>query len=176
MKNKMLLRKTCSIYASDLHFATVIFPFVCKELENNTVIKTILEKDEEENIEKIITNIGLNSEIKEKVKEIDWKESDITKIRKNFKDLEVDLTKKKNIDVIVLGKNIFIQKVNKAIDLWVKNHIQNIEKGNVAINVINCFSFEEKQQVNNILEGHDYILKTIGLEEIESNEDLLKAN
>lgn len=175
MRNKMLLRKTCSIHASDLHFATVIFPFVCKEVENNTKIRTILERDEEENIETIIKNIGLNSEIKEKVKGIDWKESDITKIRRNFKILEEDIREKRNIDIIVLGRNTFIQKVNKAIDLWVKNNIERIEKGSVEINVVNCFSFEE-HQISDILEGHDYILKTAGLEELERKEKLLKAN
>ena len=56
MKERMLFKKICSIYASDLHFATMIFPFIHKEIEKNTKIKTILEKDEQENIEKIPTN------------------------------------------------------------------------------------------------------------------------
>ena len=33
MREKILLRKTCSVYANDLHFATVIFPFIAKEME-----------------------------------------------------------------------------------------------------------------------------------------------
>lgn len=176
MKSRVLLRKTCSIHASDLHFATVIFPFVRKEVENNTTVRTILERNVEENIEKIIKNIGLNSEIKEKVKEIDWKESNITKIRKSFKLLENDINEKKNIDIIVLGRNIFIQKVNKAIDLWVKNNMDDIEKRCLEINVINCFSYEEKNQISDILDGHDYILKTAGLEALTEKDELLKAN
>lgn len=176
MKSKMLLRKTCSIYASDLHFATIMFPFVRKEIENNTTIKTILERDEEKNIEKIIKNIGLNSEIKEKIKQIDWKETDITKIRRNFKQLENEVKEKQNIDIIILGKNTFIQKVNKAVDLWIKNNMDNIEKSKVEINVINCFSLEEKQQIDTIIDEYDYILKTVGLEEIEKQEELQKAN
>lgn len=176
MKSKMLLRKTCSIYASDLHFATIMFPFVRKEIENNTTIKTILERNEEKNIEKIIKNIGLNSEIKEKIKQIDWKETDITKIRRNFTQLENEVKEKQNIDIIILGKNTFIQKVNKAVDLWIKNNIDSIEKSNVEINVINCFSLEEKQQIDTIIDEHDYIIKTVGLEEIEKQEELQKAN
>ena len=54
MKEKMLLKKICSVYANDLHFATMVFPFIHKEVESNTTIRTILEKDEEENIEKIL--------------------------------------------------------------------------------------------------------------------------
>ena len=68
MKEKMLLKKICSTYASDLHFATMIFPFINRELEMGATIRTVLEKDEQENIEKILKNIGLNSEIKEEIK------------------------------------------------------------------------------------------------------------
>lgn len=176
MKERLLLRKTCSIHASDLHFATVIFPYVIKEINNNATIRTILERDEKENIEKISKNIGLNSEIKDKIKEIDWKESDITKIRKIFKVLEEDIKNSKKIDLIVLGTNIFIQKVNKAIDLWVKNNMEEIVKQEVELNIVNCFSFDEKQELNKILSSHDYILKTSGIEELLGEEELLKAN
>jgi len=176
MKERLLLRKTCSIHANDLHFATVIFPFISKEIERETIVKTILERDEKENIEKIIENIGLNSEIKEKINKIDWTQSDIIKIRKIFKTLEDDIKYNKNIDLIVLGSNIFIQKVNKAIDLWIKNNMENIVKREVQLNIINCFSIEENKEINKILNSHDYILKTSGIEELIAEEEFLKAN
>ena len=173
MKGKLLLRKTCSVHANDLHFATVVFPYVSKEVESGAAIKTILERNEKENIEKIIKNIGLNSEVKEKIKKIDWQESDIAKIRKTFKSLEEELKSKTNI--IILGSNIFIQKVNKALDLWVKNNMDKLEEKNREINIINCFSFEENKELDKILNNHDYILKTSGIEEL-IEEKLLKAN
>lgn len=176
MKERLLLRKTCSIHASDLHFATVIFPYIAKEIENGSIVKTILERNEKENIEKIMKNVGLNSETKEKLKEIDWTESDIIKIRGIFKLLEEETKCNKKIDIIVLGRNIFIQKVNKAIDLWVKNNMDQIETTEVEINVINCFSFEEAKEIDTILNSHDYILKTSGIEELLGEEELLKAN
>lgn len=176
MKEKMLLKKICSICANDLHFATIIFPFAQKELDKDATIRTILEKDEEENIEKILENIGLNSEVKEKIRKIDWRNSDIQKIRENFKLLEEDIKTKKKIDIIVAGKNIFIQKVNQAIDLWVKNNIEILEKSSVEFSIINCFSFEENKKIEPILDSHEYILKTVGLEEIIAKEELLKAN
>ena len=175
MKEKILLKKICSIYANDLHFATMIFPFIHKEIEENTIIRTILEKDEQENIEKILKNIGLNSEIKEEIKKIDWKNTNINKIRKNFKLLEEDIKSKKRIDIIVSGRNIFIEKVNKAIDLWIKNNIENLEKSSIELKIINCFYFEENKKSDNIIDEHDYILRTSGLEEILGRE-LLKAN
>lgn len=174
MKESMLLRKTCSIYASDIHFATVVFPYISKEIENNTTVKTILERNEKENIQKIIENVGLNSEIKEKIKQIDWQESDITKIREIFKLLETTKYNKK-IDIIVLGSNLFIRKINEAIDLWFKNNMDKVEKEGGQINIVNCFSFEQNKKINDILDSHDYILKTTGIEDL-MEEELLKAN
>ena len=176
MKERLLLRKTCSIHANDLHFATVVFPYVSKEVESGATVKTILERDEKEYIEKVIKNIGLNSEVKEKIKKIDWQESDITKIRKTFKLLEEEIKSSKKIDIIILGSNIFIQKVNKALDLWVKNNMDKIGQENIEINIINCFSFGENEEIDKILNNHDYILKTAGIEELIREEELLKAN
>lgn len=176
MKERLLLRKTCSIYANDSHFATVLFPYVSKEIDSGTTVKTILERNEKENMEKVIANVGLNSEIKEKIKNIDWQQSDITKIRKTFKVLEEEVKTKNKIDLIILGSNIFIQKVNKALDLWVKNNMDELKKECVEINVINCFSFEENEQINKILNSHDYILKTSGIESLIEEQELLKAN
>ena len=60
MKEKMLLKKICSVYADDLHFSTMIFPFIHKEVENNTTIITILENNEEYDPRKLIGS-GLNA-------------------------------------------------------------------------------------------------------------------
>lgn len=176
MKENMLLKKICSVYANDLHFATLIFPFIHRELEKNATIRTVLEKDEQENIEKVLENVGLNSDIKEEIKKIDWKETNISKIRENFKLLEKDVKDKKRIDIVISGRNLFIQKVNKAIDLWVKNNIELLDNRNTELNIINCFSFEENKKIENIINTHEYILKTSGLQEIVQVEELLKAN
>lgn len=176
MKENMLLKKICSIYASDIHFATMIFPFIHKELENHTIVRTILEKDEQSNIEKVLENVGLNSEIKQEIRKIDWRNTNINKIRENFKLLEKDIKNNQTVDILIAGRNIFIQKVNKAIDLWAKNNISLLEQNHQCLNIINCFSFEENKQIETIMDSHEYILKTAGLEEIEGKEELLKAN
>ena len=176
MKENMLLRKICSVYANDIHFATLIFPFIHRELEKNATIRTILEKNEQENIEKVLENVGLNSDVKEEIRKIDWKGTNINKIRENFKQLEKNVKDNKKIDIVVSGRNIFIQKVNKAIDLWAKNNIELLENKDTELNIINCFSFEENKKIDNIVDTHEYILKTSGLEEIMEREELLKAN
>lgn len=176
MKENMLLRKICSIHASDLHFATVIFPFIRKELEKGATIKTILENDVQENIEKILENIGLNSNMKEEIRKIDWKGTNINKIRENFKLLEKDIKNQKRITIIISGRNVFIEKVNQAIDLWVKNNIEELERTGTKLDIVNCYSFYENKNAEDIMDSHEYILRTIGLEEILGKEKLLKAN
>ena len=66
--------------------------------------------------------------------------------------------------------------MNKAVDLWFKNNIEEIRKGEIEFNIINCFSFEENEEINKILDAHEYILKTSGIEELVTEEELLKAN
>ena len=69
MNNKVFLRKTCSVYASDIHLATMTFPFINKEIENGAVVKPILEKNISDSIKKIINNMGINEEAKDKIEE-----------------------------------------------------------------------------------------------------------
>lgn len=177
MKEKMRFIKTCSFYASDLHFATVMFPFIHKELKNGTVIHTFLERNEENNIEKILKNIGFKAEEKEQIRKIDWKNTNIKKIRKILEQLEEELTRYQKINIILCGKNIFIEKLNRVIDLWIGNHMDILEEIHAEINVVNCFSLEENPCIENIIDSHEYILKTKGMEEIIRMENqLLKAN
>lgn len=175
MDSKFLLKKTCSIYASDLHFATMIFPFVVKELKCNTLVKTILEKNELQNISKILENIGLNDFEKEKIKTIDWHKSSVNKIKACLGLIEKELQKNTSIDLLVCGSNFFVEKVNKVIDLWLKNNLEKIENSFSCLNIINCYSFDENFDNLNFINSYDYILRTAGIEEIYK-EELKEAN
>ena len=176
MSKKILLRKTCSVYASDLHLATMIFPFVDKEMENGAIIKPILERDISEGIEKIINNIGIDLEMKAKIEKLDWSKTNIEKIKQTLENIENMLNKSNKIHIIISGSNLFIDKVNKLIDLWTKINLNEIEKNNNVINVVNCYNFDENDSINNILEKYEYVLKTTGIEEIYTKEKLKKAN
>ncbi len=175
MKNQMLLRKTCGVYASDTHFATMIFPFIRSEVKGKTKILTILEKGETDKIEKILENVGLEERVKREIRNLDWSKTNIKKIRNNFKKLEKNIYKKYDTDVIVLGNKAFIKKVNNAIDLWFNNNVDKIEKSKVKINIINCFSFYENSDIYSVINSHNYILKTKGIIGLRE-EKLLKAN
>lgn len=176
MSKKILLRKTCNVYASDLHLATMIFPFIDKEIEKGAMIKPILEKDISNSIQKIIHNVGLDSETKNKIETIDWNQTNIEKIKQTLKQIESVFDTNKQIHIIVSGTNLFIEKVNKLVDLWAKMNLEKIEKSESVINIINCYSFEENEQIDSIIKKHDYILKTSGIQAIYEEESLKKAN
>lgn len=176
MSKKILLKKTCSVYASDLHLAAMIFPFVDKEIEKGAKIKPILEKDISSCIKKIINNVGMNLEVKKKIERVDWNQTNIDKIKETLEDIENNLKENNKINIIISGSNLFIEKVNKLLDLWAKMKLEEIEKSNTEINIINCYRFEENESINNILDEHEYILKTGGIEELYKNENLKKAN
>ena len=138
MSKKILLRKTFSVYASDLHLATMIFPFVDREIEKGAIIKPILEKNISNNIEKIINNVGLDLKTKNKIEKLDWEETNIEKIKQILNEIEENLNKSIKTHIIISGSNIFIDKVNKVIDLWAKIKLDEIEESNSIINIINC--------------------------------------
>lgn len=175
MDNKFIIKKTCSIYASDIHFATMVFPFVLKELEEKVIVRTILETNMKSNILKIIDNIGIKQNQKSEIKNIDWEKCNIRKIKKILWQLEEDVKNENSTDLIVCGYNLFIEKVNKVIDLWTKNNIEKLEKSSCKINVINCYSFEENSRNNNFINSYNYVLRTAGIEEIFT-EELKEAN
>ncbi len=177
MKQKVFLRKTCSIYASDLHLATMIFPFISKELEKGSIVIPILEKDISNSMKMILNNVGTKSEIKEEIKEIDWTQTNIEKIENILENIEGQIKEIKQIHLIIAGTNLFIEKINKLLDLWIKARFSKLEENELNINIVNCYDFDKNNMINDIMKKHEYILKTSGIEKIyEEEEKLKKAN
>ena len=176
MSKKILLRKTYSVYASNMHLATMIFPFINNEIEKGAIIKPILEKGISENISKVIKNVGINPDLKKQINNIDWKKTSIEKIKQTLNDIEVLLKESNRIHIIVLGTNEFIDKVNELIDIWAKVNLENVSKKDSVINIINCYSFEDNKDIINISNKHQFLLKTAGIEEILFRNKLKKAN
>lgn len=176
MSKKILLKKTCSIYASDLHLATIIIPFISKEVSENAIVKTMLQNDIGTDIEKVISHACLNIKTEEKIKQIDWNKTNIEKIKQGLDEIEAELQNKTNVNIIVSGNNWFIDKVNQLIDVWVKVNLDYIEKNQKVVNVINCYHFEQNEQIDEIMKKHEYILKTTGLEDVFGKTLLKRAN
>ena len=45
MKEKCVIKRSCSFYISDMHFATMLMPFIKKQVENKINVTTFLENN-----------------------------------------------------------------------------------------------------------------------------------
>ena len=144
------IKKICSLYVSDWHLITMIIPYLKEKLDKN--IETCLEKNLDENINILMDKLVLNSEDKNKIKSINWRE-DNTLVEEKLKE------KIQNADIlIVAGCHNYIKIVNKYVNNYAKN----------GFTVINCFEVTgRKENVKEIFAKHQYLLNTSGEKHIE---------
>lgn len=158
MNTKENLKKLCSFYVSDIHFGTMILPYISKKLEEKNGIYTVFEKDMCKNIEKITSNLNLNKEIKEEIHHIDWNK----KTQKNDIKSYINGLKSGNDIVLVMGNKKYIDRANKQIEKQIKK--EKLKK----ITIINCYDVEVfNKNIEEILKSHNGILNTLGERKIE---------
>lgn len=153
------LEKLCSFYVSDWHLATMLLPYINRQIDKNTNIITLLENNIEENIETLVEKLDLKN--REKILEIRWENIN----SKKYSDIEEILKKevneaKENI-ILVNGCKDYIEKNNENIEKW----IQKTEAKKIKI--INFFEVTEfNHHIVEILNAHDRVLNTSGEREI----------
>lgn len=159
------IKKVCGFNISSIHFSMMILPYINKELEQEKNIITILEGNLEKNIRQVLSKITINNEAKEKILNINWKDSDIKKdnIEKVIKS---SLLKKENLDIIVCGCEKYINLANEIIKKAINKNIKNIEEKNIKI--IDCYTVNDfKENIREILDNHDIMFNTSGEHSIE---------
>ena len=158
METKDNYKKLCSFYVSDIHFGTMLLPYVSKKLKEKNSVYTIFEKNMYKNIEQIISNLNLNKDIKEELKNIDWDKKIERKGIKNY----INNIKANDEVVLVLGNKKYIDGVNKKLKKQVtKEKIENMT-------IINFYDVDVfNKNMSEILNSHDGILNTSGERKIE---------
>ena len=159
------IKKVCGFNISSIHFSMMILPYINKELEQEKNIITILEGNLEKNIRQVLSKITINNEAKEKILNINCKDSDIKKdnIEKVIKS---SLLKKENLDIIVCGCEKYINLANEIIKKAINKNIKNIEEKNIKI--IDCYTVNDfKENIREILDNHDIMFNTSGEHSIE---------
>lgn len=159
------IKKVCGFNISSIHFSMMILPYINKELEQEKNIITILEGNLEKNIRQVLSKITINDEAKEKILNINWKDSDIKKdnIEKVIKS---SLLKKENLDIIVCGCEKYINSANDIIKKVINKNTKNIEEKNIKI--IDCYTVNDfKENIREILDNHDIMFNTSGEHSIE---------
>ena len=125
--------KSCCFYVSDFHLEMILVPYINKKIEENITILT--EKNLKDSLEVVISKMNLKEQDKQKILQLEWGGEE--KI-------------KENSNVIIIGSNEYIQEKNRE-----------IEKSN-PISIVDCYNFEENNQINDISNKYKNSLNTLG--------------
>lgn len=160
------IKKVCGFNISSIHFSMMILPYINKELEQEKSVITILEGNLEKNIKQVLSKITINNESKEKILNINWKDTDIRKFHIE-KILKRELTEEKNnLDIIVYGSEKYINFVNDNIIKYIEKNNKIIKKK--YIKIINCYTVNDfNENIKEILDNHDIMFNTSGEHKIE---------
>lgn len=160
------IRKVCGFNISSIHFSMMILPYINKELEQEKSIITILEGNLEKNIKQVLSKITINNESKEKILNINWKDTDIRKSSIE-RILKTELTEEKNnLDIIVYGSEKYINFVNDNISKFISKNAKTLGEKNIKI--IDCYTVNDfNENIKEILDNHDVMFNTSGEHKIE---------
>ncbi len=147
--------RICAFYASDYHFEMMSLPYINKKMENKEDIIILTENNLEETIQTFLSKTNLKEEKKKQILQLNWKNDN----QEKFEKIKERISQEKEVTVFVKGKENYIQKVNENIDQL------NLKKSQVKI--IDCYALDEiGENMDEVMEGYDKILKTTGEKEI----------
>ncbi len=133
MRETSSTQKVCSFYVSNMHFATMILPFVNRQMEEQTEIVTFFENNFTTNIELVLSRLTISEERKKKLLNIDWKNTNTIKYLNIEKILKAKLNKNGKNVIIVNGNEEYINIVNDCIEKYMKKNDKKMEKDKIKI-------------------------------------------
>ena len=154
MKENKREKRLCLFFASDYHFEMISLPYINENLkkDNNVIIMT--ENDLNGTVDKLLSNINIPKEEKNKLTKIDWKNDDLNK----FKEIKAANKDRKDTLIFVKGRENYIDNMNKNIKNWINNN---------EVTVVDCYDINEIQEdVSDIAKKYDKILSTSGVEKL----------
>ena len=72
-KNQETNDKICAFYTSDYHFEMISLPYINNKIKENNDVIILTENNLEHTIKKLVANINLDQEKKDKILKINWK-------------------------------------------------------------------------------------------------------
>lgn len=157
------IKKVCGFNISGIHFSMMILPYIKKELKTEKNVITILEANLEKNINQILSKLTITDEEKQKILNINWRETDIRKLHIE-KNLREKIEHSENVDIVIYGSEQYINDVGEII----KKATSGYSKKNNTIKIINCYSVNSfNENIKEILDKHDTVFNTSGEHTIE---------
>lgn len=160
MREYNKVKRVCGFYVSNIHFVTMILPYLSKQIGNKTKIDTFFEYDLNKNIEVVLEKINLNELEKQEIKKINWKNTKKMDIEKN---IELNLKNKSELIILVNGTEKYMEEINKKLDEYIDKYKLN----NKDITIINCYEVSEYNNVKEIINKHKYLINTLGIKKVE---------
>ncbi len=154
------VKRVCGFYVSNIHFVTMILPYLNKQIGNKIKIDTFFEYDLSKNIETVLEKINLNETEKKEIKKINWKNTEESDIEKN---IESNINNKSELIILINGNENYMEEINEKIDKYLDDN--NINKKSITI--INCYEVSESNNVKEIIDKHEYLINTLGIKKIE---------
>ena len=166
------MQKICGFYVSNVHLVTMILPFIKEQFQKEVKIETFLEENLGKYINKILFNLIINENNKQKILNINWENTKIEKYSNMEKYLEKNINKNKENIILITGNKNYINEINNILNKFFE------EKNNNNIKIINCYKASEfDDNIRDILDKHEFILNTSGIHRIEEVfENYKKAN
>lgn len=146
--------KLCLFFASDYHFEMISLPYINENLKKDHNVIIMTENDLNGTVDKLLSNVNLSKEEKDKITKIDWKNDDVSK----FKEIKSVNGNGKETVIFVKGRENYIDSVNKNIGNWINDN---------DMKVIDCYDINEVyEDVSSIAKKYNKVLSTSGVEKL----------
>ena len=139
--------KLCLFFASDYHFEMISLPYINESLKENKNVIIMTENNLDNSVDKVLSNVNLTKEEKDRITKIDWKNDNLNK----FKEVKKASKDGKDTLIFVKGKENYIEN-------WIDIN---------EVKVVDCYDINEiKDDVSNIAKKYNGILSTSGVEKL----------
>ena len=81
MRKNKRKEKICLFFASDYHFEMMSLPYINENLKKNKNVIIMTENNLDNTVNKVLENVNLAKEDKERITKIDWKNNDLDKFK-----------------------------------------------------------------------------------------------
>lgn len=152
-----IVEKMCGFYADKTHLATMLFPYLNKKLQEGEKVETLFNDGMEENANKLVKNLNINSELEKEFKDIKWNKTKKSEIEKEMNGI---INKHTKITILVNGTEDKIEKTNQVLNLWIDNNMEKLE--GKKIKLINFYEITDYNSLGEILEKYSKVVNTSG--------------
>ena len=127
---------------------------VKESLKENKNVIIMTENNLDSSVDKVLSNVNLAKEEKDRITKIDWKNDNLNK----FKEVKKASKDGKDTLIFVKGKENYIENMNRNIENWIDIN---------EVKVVDCYDINEiKDDVRNIAKKYNGILSTSGVEKL----------